>query len=1238
MNLAVALITVEFERCSDAEHERLEDQNEDHSPAYVWLAGLYTRVWKQSARKRQSVHAPSNWPLFQQIRKSFHGFINAKPVAITFNVLILLNVVMMATEFYGMPTLWENVIEFANIAFIIIFTIELIIRFVAMELSRFLHSPLMLIDVMIVIFSWIDLSLESVNAPIVRAIRALRLLNLFKSFPVMYRWLMIIFRSLQSSLLLCVMIALTLFMFACLGMQLFGGSFCGQIDVSELLDDTRTNCTRPRTNFDTFGIGFLTSFIIMTGDGWDDVMITAMRAKGDIYALFFVFLYVLSNYVLLSLLIGIFLNVRTEEEREEARKKHRLVVDEEEEAKKEEAKRIGVRIPTEFQQSLRRFLAHKATETFILIVILLSSLCLALESPFEAPDTTTGEILNVSDFMFNLVFYFEVIVSWMAFGLFWTPDSYLRRDIWNVFDFVLVAMTFAGEMLTTFGNKSGGSTASALRAVRVMRAVRPFRFVRRFEGLRVVVSALVKSVAPLRNLIFVFFCVFTLWGIMGVQMFKGSFYSCSDGSDANEKDCGLKGRDWINAEFHFDNLVAAYMTLFEMATQEGWSGLMFKGIDAQGPGLPPKTNNNAFLAIYFISFVIVGSFFFMNLLVSIIIDAYQKEKTSSSRGSRFLTPSQNAWMRSHRCILSVIPVVDYDEDETTSHKATAFIRIRHHLRAFVRHAMFDVAVYCCIVLNFLVMAVDRYPKSDLMTTFVTASNTTFTILFVIEAALKLIAESPKRYFQSKWNMFDFILVSLSLAATVLEIASGGSTFVATFRSMRVLRLLRMIRKSRRLQVVLKRFLFALYSLNNVAAVLILLFFCFGVMGMKLFGRVKRTNVLTHNANFSSLGQAMLLLLRISTGGDWDVLVSACGMSSGCDSNLDECGLPIVAQLYFVIFLVLGMFILLNLFVAVILDAFASAGMDEEFLSPFEAQQFFRLWLHFDPERTYRMQSKYLLTLLRAIPEQCPLGFGILPERRRLQYELVFVDALLLKERDGMIELEDLVYALCRKAYRDNDLPETKRRKLVAKADCRFRKEERERFVPQIVALNNVVDRLAVMILEAYWIQRKERLRMRQFFAEQRRIRTGEAARQDAQRMLYESKSLLMASLGTQPSETTLSRTRSMINFAAGALKRSQAGPRRRRASPPQHPFQAPGPQTQISAPPSTTGGTTTPVPETDMATEQTPSHSSTNNSFALSELSTLAMSSLLPVPGGEAAKTPPAEASQQPLSDDMQIL
>ena len=142
-----------------------------------------------------------------------------------------------------------------------------------------------------------------------------------------------------------------------------------------------------------------------------------------------------------------------------------------------------------------------------------------------------------------------------------------------------------------------------------------------------------------------------IYAIIGISFFKGKFYHC-DLEDSSllvniitRQDCIDAGGEWENNEKNFDNISNALSILFEIITTEGWLDIMYYGVDCIGIGMEPKKNSQPELAFYFISFIIVGNIFILNLFVGIVIDKFNRLKDRMC-GYALMTNNQIEWVES----------------------------------------------------------------------------------------------------------------------------------------------------------------------------------------------------------------------------------------------------------------------------------------------------------------------------------------------------------------------------------------------------------------------------------------------------------------------------------------------------------------------------------------------------------------------------------------------------------------
>jgi hypothetical protein len=176
----------------------------------------------------------------------------------------------------------------------------------------------------------------------------------------------------------------------------------------------------------------------------------------------------------------------------------------------------------------------------------------------------------------------------LSFGfLFNSENSYLRNG-WNIIDFVVVVISIISMMITSDKMK-------IIKIFRLLRVLRPLRVISRNKGLKIGIQALIMAIPSLFNVLIISLTFFMICAIIGVNYFKGTFFSCifNDRYPSEMKyetelfvdtkfDCINLGGEWMNADQHFDNVFEAMSTLFQVTTTEGWVEIMNRGIDSVG--------------------------------------------------------------------------------------------------------------------------------------------------------------------------------------------------------------------------------------------------------------------------------------------------------------------------------------------------------------------------------------------------------------------------------------------------------------------------------------------------------------------------------------------------------------------------------------------------------------------------------------------------------------------------------
>jgi hypothetical protein len=617
-------------------------------------------------------------------------------------------------------------------------------------------------------------------------------------------------------------------------------------------------------------------------------------------------------------------------------------------------------------------------EVMVMVAILVSSVLLAYEGPDgNIPDGTDAkEFLSYIDTTFYGIFMFEFVVKLVAFGFYFTPNAYLM-DGWNRLDFVVV-------VFSTIGYLPGQENSPFGRILRLGRCLRPLRMINKNPNLKVIVTAIIESMATNTAVLGLSFLLFLIFGILGCNLFGGKFYycTCSDAVGAEVWDTtrgnltwaemeakfdwparrhgfesepefldrisglpvgsflngslGLavypyldpstlaldfksmndrvlcqaqasEGCEWLNKPYNYDNIGQALMAMFTASTLAGWTDIMEISIDATGIDKEPVTNASPLAAVYWVLFVFILAFFVTNLFLGVLIDFI-----GQSDGSAFQTEDQQQWSDLTRNIGNATPPT-----ETLREPDDLFRKI---CSMIVLSTSWENLSNLCIILNVIVMMFE-YEGQESATLFgedystvLDHTNDGFLYFFTLEMLLKLIALGPRMYWSDPWNKFDGAVVTLSWLGIIFNFKAQVA------RAFRAFRIVLVLKSATGLQSLFRTLIMSIPPSLNICALLFLLYSLYAILGMQIFGTEILRDRLgefgqmqqTRHSNFQNYPNAMKLLFECSAGKDWKIVMY---------EVYDEA--PVFCFLYFFSFFFFAVYILTNMFVAVIIDNFSS---------------------------------------------------------------------------------------------------------------------------------------------------------------------------------------------------------------------------------------------------------------------------------------------------------------------------
>uniref|UniRef100_A0A3P9JVP0 Sodium channel protein n=1 Tax=Oryzias latipes TaxID=8090 RepID=A0A3P9JVP0_ORYLA len=1025
-------------------------------------------------------------PAWQKIKK-FVKLIVMDPFAdLTITICIVLNTLFMAMEHHPMQEEFTKMLSIGNKVFTGIFTAEMVLKIIALDPYYYFQERWNIFDGIIVTISLVELCF-SIN--LLRSLRLLRVFKLAKSWPTLNSLLKIIGNSVGAMGNLTLVLAIIVFIFAVVGMQLFEREY--RYNVSKISADRK-----PRWHMMDFFHSFLIVFRVLCGE-WIETMWDCMEVAGVTKCLIvYMMVMVVGNLVMLNLFLALLLssfsadNLAAIEEDSDLNNlqiaikricrdkslgefkkpfgtndlhNHTLknfhtnsnvnltgvdksgdkyIVnsksndsimsfinnpsltvtvpiaavesdfevlntedfsseifdeDEDEELSSSEGSTINdyeageiadsvggeleesndpspcfpavclqnikccqVNVDVGFwkawwklRQTCFRIVEHSWFESFIIFMILLSSGALAFEDVYSEQRKTIKIILEFADKMFTYIFILEMLLKWLAYGF-----AKYFTNAWCWLDFLIVDVS----LVSLVANALELTDLGAIKSLRTLRALRPLRALSRFEGMRVVVNALLGAIPSIFNVLLVCLIFWLIFSIMGVNLFAGKFYKCINKTDGVECDpenipnktfcTNETDLIWKNLKINYDNVGMGYLALLQVATFKGWMDIMYAAVDS---GEQPVFERNIKMYLYFVVFIIFGSFFTLNLFIGVIIDNFNQQKKKIST-DLFMTEDQKKYYNAMKKLGSKKPQKPIPRP---SNKIQGFIF------DIISKQAFDIVIMVLIWLNMVTMMVETADQSEKQTYILRVINYVFIVIFSGECLLKMIG-LRHYFFMNGWNIFDLVVVILSIAgvflAKIIEDYFVSPTLFRVIRLARIGRVLRLIKSAKGIRTLLFALMMSLPALFNIGLLLFLVMFIYAIFGMSSFAYVKKDKGIDDLFNFETFGNSMICLFQITTSGGWDTLLDPILNSNidDCDRDKEhpgsntkgDCGNPPVGIAFFVSYIIISFLIVVNMYIAVILENFNVATEEStDPLSEDDFEMFYEVWERFDPGAT-----------------------------------------------------------------------------------------------------------------------------------------------------------------------------------------------------------------------------------------------------------------------------------------------
>ncbi|XP_050926692.1 LOW QUALITY PROTEIN: voltage-dependent T-type calcium channel subunit alpha-1I-like [Lates calcarifer] len=620
---------------------------------------------------------------------------------------------------------------------------------------------------------------------------------------------------------------------------------------------------------------------------------------------------------------------------------------------------------------------------FSILMVLLNCVTLGMYVPCGQKRFNT-EVLDGFIFAY---FTLEMVIRMVALGVFGCKGSYFSNN-WNKFDVFIIF----GEVLDYFLELFSIH-------IQLCQVLRPMRLIRRVTSLRNLVTILLDTMPMLANVLILYVFVIHIFSVVGVQLWAGQLRNrCFLGEDipkkynvslspyfvskygekspficSNDNKYGMRRchdvppyskdgkicslavneavagtNSCVNWNMYynvcrtgdhnphmgatnFDNIGYALIAIFQVVTLEGWTEIMFYVMDA----------HSFWSLVFFILVTIMGSFIMMNVCAVVIATQFSENMDRETGKKRVGAIAQIcnkliSWWRRIRLCNKVHP-----SDSDTA-LGQAWMPFKRKLERTVKSKRFDQVIMFAVFLSIVTIAVEHHGQPMALTHMLHISNIIFTLIFLVEMALKLLALSWG-YFRDRNNIFDFAIVIISLWEIIAK-ADGRLSVLRAFRLLRFVRLVHFLPYLKRQLLVLKR---TIEEAGSLCVLLLFVTFIFSLMGMQLFGctftfESHNGHTIDDRKNFDSLLWSMVTVFQILTQEDWNlVLYNAMAATSPW------------AAFYFVAIIVIGKHVILNVLVGIVVESFQARRC----LSPDESTSFTSTSLSSENDRSLTDSGK-----------------------------------------------------------------------------------------------------------------------------------------------------------------------------------------------------------------------------------------------------------------------------------------
>ncbi|CAD8106693.1 unnamed protein product [Paramecium sonneborni] len=604
------------------------------------------------------------------------------------------------------------------------------------------------------------------------------------------------------------------------------------------------------------------------------------------------------------------------------------------------------------------------TKYFIDSILFLTIIYLALPKNIQEKP-----LLITTLFILNSTIFIEFIIKSIAQGAFLDRGSYLNYT-WKIVDLIYIIVYYV-----KFFNIID---LPVFVVIETFLFFRPLKLLYRIKWVVRVRAALTQSLFDIINVFVVLLLVWLMFAVFSMMLYAGKMGFCEEqiNYDIGQEECIKLGKEWRVYKHNFDNITTALPALFIISTFDGWGSILWVSQNSREASDGPHLYFSQIPTyIFYLAFCAVGSMFFLQLFTGVLF--INLKANSQQMEDQQLTQAQLEY-------INVSEIILHDHPIRASLPKSQFSRL---LNILIMNKYMDFFMFTILLMNCVTIMMIHHSAEDYYNSRINQIYHICTIIFATWLLLQFINLGINRFKDNLWRLYTSLVIILGVIDLILdckfdwfEFYCNSTQLTQYYQLLRILYTLRNLRiilifqGLQNLQRLIRVMSFALPFLLKILFILLIIMVVYAFYGVMLYGTIDKGEVINDLINFSNFWLAMLTLFKCVSGDDFRSIMNDCMHHNPyCSEDPKYCGSP-YAQIYFISFMLISNYALLNLFVLAMIEQFEFFFNNQDSILQTYVENidsFRKTWFKFSRQNGQVLNIRSLPHLLIEIKE--PLG-------------------------------------------------------------------------------------------------------------------------------------------------------------------------------------------------------------------------------------------------------------------------